>query len=67
MKHKKTISIVVLGALAAAITFGAVAFQSVFAATPTTDSTTMTTQSNPGWAIGRGHTGGYTNEDLQML
>ncbi len=64
MQHKKTISIVVLGALAAAITFGAVAFQSVFAATPTTDSTTTTPQTNLGWSIGRGHNGGYTSEDL---
>ena len=64
MQHKKTIIIVVLGALAATITFGAVAFQSVFAATPTTNSTTTTTQTNLGWSIGRAHNGGYTNEDL---
>lgn len=64
MQHKKTIIILVLGAMATAITFGAVAFQAVFAATPTTISNSTTTQTNLGWGIGKGPNGGYTNEDL---
>jgi len=63
MQRKKTITIIVLGALAAAMTFGAIAYRSVFAATPT-PSTTTTTQANLDWGIGKGPNGGYTNEQL---
>lgn len=64
MQHKKTITILILGALAVATTFGALAYRSVFAATPTTVSTSTTTQANLNWGIGKGPNGGYTNEDL---
>jgi hypothetical protein len=64
MQHKKTITILILGALAVAITFGAIAYRSVFAATPTTVSTSTTPQVNLGWGIGKGPNGGYTNEEL---
>ncbi|OGO65774.1 MAG: hypothetical protein A2030_02740 [Chloroflexi bacterium RBG_19FT_COMBO_50_10] len=64
MQHKKTIIILVLGALAVAMTFGAIAYRSVFAAAPTTVSTSTTTQANFSWGIGKGPNGGYTNEDL---
>jgi len=66
MQHKKTIIILVLGALAVAMTFGALAYGSVFAATPTTTSTSTatTTASNQNWGSGRGPAGGITNEDL---
>jgi hypothetical protein len=64
MQHKKTITILVLGALAVAITFGAIAYRSVFAATPITTSTSTTTQANLSWGIGKGPNGGYTNEEL---
>jgi hypothetical protein len=64
MQHKKTIIIFVLGALAVAMTVGAVAYRSAVAATPTTISTSTTIQSNLDWGIGKGPNGGYTNEDL---
>jgi hypothetical protein len=64
MQHKKTIIIFVLGALAVAMTVGAVAYQSGFAATPTTVSTSTTTQAYPGLGIGKGPDGGYTQADL---
>ena len=64
MQHKKTITILVLGALAVAMTFGAIAYRSVFAATPTTSSSSTTTQANLYRGIGRGPNGGYTNEEL---
>ena len=64
MQHKKTITFLVLGALAVAVTFGAIAYRSVFAATPTTTSTSTTTQANLSWGIGKGRNGGYTNEEL---
>jgi hypothetical protein len=64
MQYKKTIIIVVLGALAVAMTIGAVAYRSVFAATPTTVTATTTTQPDLTWGIGKGHLGGYTAEDL---
>lgn len=65
MQHKKTITILILGALAVVMTFGAITYQAVFAATPaTTTSSGTTTSSNLGWGIGRGPNGGYTNEDL---
>ena len=64
MKNKKTIIILTLGALAIAVTFGAVAYKSVLAATPTTTSTSSTIQANAGWGIGKSPPGGYTKEDL---
>jgi len=64
MQHKKTITILVLGALAVAMTFGAIAYRSVFAATPTTVSTSTTTQANLSWGIRKGPIGGYSNEEL---
>ena len=64
MQHKKTIFVFVLGALAIATIFGAVAIRSVLAATPTTVSTSTSTQANLGWGIGKGPNEGYTNEDL---
>jgi hypothetical protein len=67
MQHKKTIIILVLGALAVATTFGAIAYQSVFAATPTTTSTGTTSTSRqlgPCWSGEKGPNGGYTNQQL---
>lgn len=64
MQHKKTIIVFVLGALAVAMAFGAVAYQSVFAATPTTVSSSTTTQADLGREVGRGPMGRYSNEDL---
>jgi hypothetical protein len=64
MQHKKTIIIFVLGALAVAMAFGAIAYRSVAAATPTTVSSSTTTQSGLGREVGRGPMGGYSNEDL---
>lgn len=64
MQHKKTIIILVMGALAVAMTIGAIAYRSVLAATPTTASTSTTTQANLGWGIGKGPIGGYNSEDL---
>jgi hypothetical protein len=56
-----------MGALAVATTFGAIAYQSVFAATPTTTSTSTTstsTQLGPGWSGENGRNGGYSNQQL---
>ncbi|OGO63611.1 MAG: hypothetical protein A2030_03110 [Chloroflexi bacterium RBG_19FT_COMBO_50_10] len=64
MQHKKTIFILVLGALAVAMTFGALAYRSVFAATPTTTSSGTTTEASYGWEAARGIKGGYSSEDL---
>ncbi len=64
MQHKKTITILILGALAVAMTIGGVVYRSVFAATPTVTSTSTTTSTNPGWGIGKGPFGGYSDEDL---
>jgi hypothetical protein len=64
MQHKKTIIILVVGALAVAMTFGAIAYRSVLAATPTTTSTSTTTPANLMREGGRGPNGGYTREDL---
>jgi hypothetical protein len=64
MQHKKTITIFVLGALAVAIAFGATAYQSVLAATPTTASSDTTLQPGSDLEPGRGPRGGYSNEDL---
>jgi len=64
MQHKKTISIFVLGALAVALAFGAVAYHSVLAATPTTTSTGTTTQAEFDRDVSRGPKGGYSTEDL---
>jgi hypothetical protein len=64
MKHKRTISILILGALAVATAIGAVAYRSVSAATPATVTTTNAAQVNYNWNLGNGLHGGYTNEDL---
>jgi hypothetical protein len=67
MQPKKTIIFLVLGALAVTMTFGALAYKSVFAATPTTTSTSTTSStmsSGPGWVGGNGPNGGYTNAEL---
>ncbi len=64
LKYKKTIIMLVLGALAVAMTFGAVAYRSVFAATPATISTGTATLASLEWGIGNGPNGGYTNEQL---
>jgi formaldehyde-activating enzyme involved in methanogenesis len=64
MQHKKTIIIFVVGALAIAMTFGAIAYRSVFAATPTTISTGTAPVAMLNWGLGNGPNGGYTNEQL---
>ncbi len=66
MQQKKAITFLVLGALAVAMTFGAIAYQSVFAATPTTSPSVTMTSSSTGtsWATGKGFNGGYTNQQL---
>ena len=66
MQHKKAITFLVLGALAVALTFGAIAYQSVLAATPTTSPNVTTTSSSTStsWAGGKGFNGGYTNQQL---
>jgi hypothetical protein len=67
MQHKKTIIILVLGALAVAMTFGAIAYRSVFAAAPTTISTGTTSTTIPidlKWLGGNGPNGGSDNQDL---
>ena len=64
MKHKRTISILVLGALAVVTVIGAVAYRTVSAAIPTTVTTTNAAQVNYNWSLGNGLHGGYTNEDL---
>lgn len=67
MKHKRTITIFVLGALAIAMTIGAVAYRSVLAATPTITSTANTssmTASKLSLFGGNRLEGGYTNQNL---
>jgi len=67
MQHKKTIIILIVGALAAISAFGAIAYQSVFAATPgTTDTGTTTSapQMGPGWMGNRGPCGAYNQQGL---
>jgi hypothetical protein len=67
MQHKKTIIILLVGALAAVSAFGAIAYQSVFAATPSTtsgDTTTSTAQLDPGWPGDKGPNGTYNNQSL---
>ncbi len=67
MKTKKTIILFVVGALAVTAAFGAIAYQSVLAATPTTSSTGTTgttSQVGPGWEGGKGMHGGYTTQQL---
>jgi len=56
--------IFIVGALAVAMTFGAIAYRSAFAATPTTTSTSTTTQPDLFQEGGRGLSGGYDREDL---
>jgi hypothetical protein len=64
MQHKRTIIILVVGALAIAMTFGTIAYRSVLAATPTTTSTNTTTPTNLIREGRRGPIGGYSREDL---
>ncbi|HSB66983.1 MAG TPA: hypothetical protein VLD65_10410, partial [Anaerolineales bacterium] len=67
MQHKRTITIFILGALAVALTIGAVAFRTVSAASPTTTSTITSGSSLPTgmkWVGGSGPHGGYDNQDL---
>jgi hypothetical protein len=66
MRHRTTITIFIVGALAISLTLGTVAYQKVFAATPTTSTaTTVTTSAFPIKGLGgNGMKGGYTNEDL---
>ncbi len=65
MQNKRIISILVLSALAIATAFGAVAYQSVEAATPTatTGTTSTTTQLGPG-GPGKGMNEAYNNQAL---
>ncbi len=62
MQGKKTIIILLSGALVVAIGFGAIAYRSVFAATPTIESTGTTVQVEFG--LGKGPMGGFTKQDL---
>lgn len=62
MKNKSTIFILLTGALVVAVAFGALAYRSVFAATPATTSTSTEVQGEPG--LGRGPVVGYTREGL---
>jgi ribosomal protein S20 len=67
MQHRRTITILVLGALAMTMSLGAVAYRSVFAATPTTTSAMITgsaTLFTQNWLGGNGMNGGYNNEGL---
>lgn len=65
MQHKKTVIILIVGALVAALAFGAIAYQSVFAATPSSAATaTSNKQLGTGWFSGKGPNGGYDNQDL---
>jgi ribosomal protein S20 len=67
MKTKKTIILLVVGALAVTAAVGAIAYQSVLAATPTAASTSTTSspsQAGPGWVGGKGMDGGYTKQQL---
>lgn len=67
MQQKRIITILIVGALAIALTVGAVAYRSVFAATPTATSTTNSISSMPpdfkGWG-GNSLDGGYNNQSL---
>ncbi len=67
MKNKRTIVFLVVGVLAIIAAFGAVAYRSALAATPTATSTGRTTTSSqvgPGWVGGKGMEGGYTKQEL---
>jgi hypothetical protein len=67
MQHKKTIVILVLGALVAVSAFGAIAYQSVLAATPSSTSTDTPTSKlllGPGLLDERGANGAYNNQNL---
>jgi ribosomal protein S20 len=67
MKTKKTIILFVVGALVVTVAFGAIAYQSVLAATPTTTTTATigtTSQVVPGWEGGKGMHGGYSTQQL---
>ena len=67
MQHKRTITILILGALAITMTIGALAYRSVYAASPTTTSTTTSGTTSPIDIVGRGGAGpnaGYNNQYL---
>jgi hypothetical protein len=67
MKNKTTMIILIVSAIAVTAVFGAIAYQSVLAATPTatfTDKTNTTSQLDPGWMGGKGPNGGFTNQQL---
>jgi hypothetical protein len=64
MQHKKTIIILAVGALAIAMTFGGIAYRSVFAATPINTSSNTATQATLNWSAGKGPYGDNTSEDL---
>jgi hypothetical protein len=64
MQHKRTIIIFVVGALAMALTFGGIAYRSVFAATPATTSTSTVSLASLNWGAVKGIDGGYTSEEL---
>ncbi|MGE5124384.1 MAG: hypothetical protein ACM3H7_07690, partial [Acidobacteriaceae bacterium] len=70
MQHKKTIILLVLGALAVTMAFGALAYRTVFAAPSTlssTDSAATTSimlSSSSSLEMGRGPFAGTSNEDL---
>ncbi len=66
MHHRRTIIILILGALAITLAIGAVAYRSVFAATPTISTTTASNTgfSTQNWLGGNGMNGGYNSEDL---
>jgi len=67
MQHKRTITIFIVGALAVALAIGAIAYRTVFAASPTTISTLTSGSSTPGNMKGFGGiglNGGYNNQQL---
>ncbi len=67
MHHKRTITILIVGALAVTLAVGAVAYHTVLAATPTTTSAISPNISSTltmYWFGGNGMNGGYTSEEL---
>jgi formaldehyde-activating enzyme involved in methanogenesis len=64
MQHKKTIIIFIVGALVVAMTFAAIAYRSVFAATPSTTSTSAPPLATLNRGVGKGPNVDYTNEQL---
>lgn len=67
MQHKRTITIITLGALAVAMTIGAISFRSVYAASPTsttTGTTSLSTKMSLNVFGGNGPNEGYNKTDL---